>query len=195
MVLVTLTKQHEQPQSVTVFGRPVPVEQIDATPNRSWGIDGDLARYFTGVSLGDKMIASSGMTIGNNDLFLRRIVDGQIVEPYEFRFAERPITVEGEIARARLGKVSPKRLRQAQVLEARGATETVVAWDSIAPGSCDCRTRITAITTRPARRLFTPNPNGSSSGETKASTSTPSRKRATGTYGASAGSRISAGKG
>ena len=133
MVLVTLTKQHEQPQSVTVFGRPVPVEQIDATPNRSWGIDGDLARYFTGVSLGDKMIASSGMTIGNNDLFLRRIVDGQIVEPYEFRFAERPITVEGEIARARLGKVSPKRLRQAQVLEARGATETVVAWDSIAP--------------------------------------------------------------
>ena len=33
-------------------------ERIEATPNRSWRIDGDLARYFTGISLGDKMIAS-----------------------------------------------------------------------------------------------------------------------------------------
>jgi hypothetical protein len=133
MVLVTLTKQHERPESVTVFGRAIPIERIEATPNMSWRIDADLARYFTGVSLGDKMIASSGMTIGNNDLFLRRIVDGQIVEPYEFRFVERPITLDGEVARARLGKVGAERLRDVRELEARGETETVVAWETIPP--------------------------------------------------------------
>src|SRR5207245_244952 len=41
MVLVTLTKQLKRPESVTVFGRAVPVERIEATPNRSWRIDAD----------------------------------------------------------------------------------------------------------------------------------------------------------
>jgi hypothetical protein len=72
------------------------------------------------------MIASSGMTIGNNELFLRRIGNAKVVEPYEFALTEAPITVKREFAKARLGKISPARVRKLQVLEADGATETIV---------------------------------------------------------------------
>ena len=68
MILLTLTKQYEASQ-LTMFGTPVPLADVEATPNMSWRIDRNLARYFGGgVTLGDKMVATSGTTIGNNDL-------------------------------------------------------------------------------------------------------------------------------
>ena len=77
----------------------------------SWRVNGDFAKYFTGATVGDKMVATSGMTIGKNDLFLRQITDGRVLEPYKFGFTDRPITLEREISRARLGKLSAHRLR------------------------------------------------------------------------------------
>jgi len=129
MLLLTLTKRKVPPSHATVFGKDISLAEIEATPNMSWRVDADLAKYFTGMTVGDKMIATSGMTIGNNDLFLRPIKDGQVEEPYEFAFTEQRITVECEISRARLGKVSPRRLQEVRELEARGATEKVIAWE------------------------------------------------------------------
>jgi tRNA1(Val) A37 N6-methylase TrmN6 len=128
MILLTLTKQAVTPRHITVFGVHRSLAEIETTPNISWRVNEDLAKYFTGVTVGDKMVATSGMTIGNNELFLRSITEQRIEEPYEFSFTDRRITVEREISRARLGKLSPRRLREVQELEARGATERVIAW-------------------------------------------------------------------
>jgi hypothetical protein len=128
MILITLCKRNMESRRVTVFGNDLSLDEIDSTPNTSWKVNGDLARYFTGVHVGDKMIASSGMTIGNNDLFLRRIVNGYIEEAFEFAYGRQETTVANEIGRARLGKVSPARLRQVAEQEARGDTEKVVVF-------------------------------------------------------------------
>ena len=101
---------------------------IETTPNMSWRVNGDFAKYFTGATVGDKMIATSGMTIGKNDLFLRKITRGRVLEPYEFCFTDRPITLEREISRARLGKLSAHQVRTIKHRESRGVTERVVSW-------------------------------------------------------------------
>jgi hypothetical protein len=126
LLLITLRKRGGEHRRVTVFGADLSLDAIESTPNASWRVSGELAPYFTGVHVGDKMIASSGMTIGNNELFLRRIVNGAVEEPFEFAFGRQPITVENEIARARLGKVSPRRLRRVAEQQARGDIEKVV---------------------------------------------------------------------
>jgi len=131
MLLLTVTKEPRISGHVTVFGKAVPLSDVESTPNMSWRVDRDLVRYFTGVTIGDRMVATSGMTIGNNDLFLRHIEGGSIQEPCEFGFAEQRITVEGELSRARLGRVSARRLRELQELEDRGATEKVVKWSRL----------------------------------------------------------------
>lgn len=128
MVLVKLTKQTISPRRVSVFGADLSLAEIEATPNNSWRVNADLAKYFSAVMIGDKMIATSGMTIGNNELFLRPVRHGYIEETYDFSFAEQLITVKNEIAHARLGKVSQRRLRQVARQEASGATERIVTW-------------------------------------------------------------------
>ncbi len=105
MLLLTLTKQPTSPTKVTVLGADLATADIQSTPNMSSRINGDLAKYFTGATVGDKMVATSGMTIGNNDLFLRPIVDGRIREPYAFAFGERAITLEGESVARSPGEV------------------------------------------------------------------------------------------
>jgi hypothetical protein len=66
------------------------------------------------------------MTIGNNELFLRRIVDGAILEPYEFSYSCEPITVDREVSRARLGKVSEPRLRRIREMEKEWVTQMTI---------------------------------------------------------------------
>jgi len=128
LLLLTLTKRAHLPRRVTVFGADLSLSEIQSTPNMSWRVNGDLAMYFTGVTVGDKMVATSGMTIGNNELFLRPIRQGEVEEPYEFNFAEQLITVKNQIARARLGKVAPRRLKELSEQEARADIEKIVTW-------------------------------------------------------------------
>ena len=78
MVLLTLTKNRSRPEFVTIFENSVPLAEIESTPNLSWRVNGFVRQYFTGATVGDTMVATSGMTIGNNELFLRRIVDVQL---------------------------------------------------------------------------------------------------------------------
>ncbi len=99
-------------------------DAIRSTPNLSWGVTDDLARLFRGPLLGDYFIASSGMTTGKNEFFVRKIVEPHhIIEPYCFEFYDAPMTVAYEMERARLGKLSAKRRQRLAEAEHRGETE------------------------------------------------------------------------
>lgn len=113
-------------EQLRVDGRLLHRDTINLTGNRSWQITESLGRLFAGPKLGDLMVASSGMTIGRNDLFVRDIVDGSIVEPYEFRFRREPITLERERQRARLGYLSEARIARIRAEERRGETRRTV---------------------------------------------------------------------
>lgn len=128
MLLLSLTKRVNEPRSVSVFGTALSLAEVESTPNLSWRVNGEYAKYFTGVSVGDKMLATSGMTVGNNELFLRPIVQGAVDEPYEFRFDAQAITAQNALARARLGKISARQLKRLAAQEADGAVEQIVTW-------------------------------------------------------------------
>lgn len=96
---------------------------VMSTPNLSWGVDTDTAHFFGGPLLGQLFVATSGMTTGNNSLFVREVGDGRrIEEPYEFEFYQAPVTLEYELERARLGRLATK--RKTMLLEAEKAGET-----------------------------------------------------------------------
>jgi hypothetical protein len=107
-------------KAVVRDGRRIDRDTIERTANTSWGISNDLAAAFAGPTVGDFMVGSSGMTIGKNEYFVRPIVNGAVEESYEFEFHDEPITLEGELARARLGKLSPRQQSQIQEQERRG---------------------------------------------------------------------------
>ena len=108
--------------AITVDGVRTPRPQIELTANFSWRIADDLARYFAGPHLGDFVIASSGMTVGKNAYFVRAIEDGKISEPYTFEYFDDPVTLDKELSRARLGKLSARQIEKIRWLEATGAT-------------------------------------------------------------------------
>ncbi len=108
--------------AITIYGQTITRADMELTGNFSWAISDDTKHYFSGLTLGNVIVCSSGMTIGKNEWFLREIVDDEIVEPYEFVFIEEPITVEGELRRARLNTLSRGALAKAHVQEATGAT-------------------------------------------------------------------------
>ncbi len=106
----------------TVFGRTVSREAMALTANFSWTIEDDHHFYFDGPVIGDFMVATGGMTIGRNELFLREIKDGCIEEPYEFEFFEEPITLERERKRARLHHLSARMEARHREAEESGQT-------------------------------------------------------------------------
>lgn len=108
---------------VEVEGRSLRRDTINLTGNRSWQITESLAPLFAGPKLGDIMVATSGMTIGQNDLFVRDVVQGRVIEPFEFHFREDPITLARELERARLGYLSESRIMEISRLERNGATK------------------------------------------------------------------------
>ena len=123
MLLLDFTKTGE-PGQVTRNSVVIDNDAIRSTPNLSWGITPDLELLFSGPLLGDYFIASSGMTTGKNELFVREIDDrNKISESYRFEFYNAPITVAYELERARLGKLSQRRRRMLEEAEARGEVE------------------------------------------------------------------------
>ena len=125
MVVLDFAKTGPAP-ALILDGKPVPREQIALTGNHSWQMTDKYAPYFAGPKLGDFMIATSGMTIGDNTLFVRPITGGKISEPFEFSFADVPITLEAEVGRARLGFLSPTLRAQIAAKICRGETLRMV---------------------------------------------------------------------
>ena len=124
MILLSLYKGGT---GVSVFGNELSIGQISKTPNSSWTITDDMAKYFTGKTLGDFVTATSGMTIGKNEYFLREVdKSGYIEEPYDFEIYDRPITLKRELENARLGKLSESRRIRIMEVEERGETSPAV---------------------------------------------------------------------
>ena len=125
MVVLDFAKTGPAP-ALVLDGKAVPREQIALTGNHSWLITDQYAPYFAGPKLGDFVVATSGMTIGSNHLFVRPIVDGRISEPFEFTFADELVTLEAEVRRARLGFLSPQKRAQMIDKVCRGETRCTV---------------------------------------------------------------------
>ena len=121
-VLLRCIKNPDTPSMLVVNGRDVAMDDILATPNHSWRMRCEWTKHFRGGKIGDIMIASSGMTVGKNDLFVRTIRNGKIMEPYEFAFYHRPVTLADELQKARLHKLSPAKTHQIQQMETNGET-------------------------------------------------------------------------
>jgi hypothetical protein len=109
-------------KGISLDGNSILREDMELTGNFSWTIAHDLAECFRGPSLGDFVVATSGMTVGRNEYFIREVRGGKILEPYAFEFFDDPITAAGEKAHARLGYIPPERLAEIQALEAAGMT-------------------------------------------------------------------------
>ena len=126
MVVLDLERGPAAP-AVEVRGEVVTRSVMERTKNLSWGIRAEHAPYFDGPTLGDYLVASGGMTIGKNDWFVRPIQpDGTILEPYVFEFFDRPVTLDGELKRARLNRLSQRRCEQILEQEHRGETRRAV---------------------------------------------------------------------
>ena len=125
MVVLDFVKTGPAP-TFTLDGRAVSREQIALTGNHSWQITDDYAPYFAGPKLGDFLLATSGMTIGANDLFVRPIVGGKVTETHSFEFACDPIVLEDEAKRARLGFLSPAKRAEIARRVCRGETRRTV---------------------------------------------------------------------
>ncbi len=127
MVVLDFAKTGPSP-TLILDGTAVPREQIALTGNHSWQITHAYAPHFAGPKLGDFVVATSGMTIGDNALFVRPIANDKILEPFEFTFADTPLTLEAEVGRARLGFLSPQKRAMLRDQICRGETRrTVIA--------------------------------------------------------------------
>lgn len=122
MVLITFTKLPHPSESITIDGRQILLSDIEKTQNYSWMINDDLLPYFDGQTLGEYLIATSGMTIGKNELFLKKIKDNTIQERFNYEYFFDPITIEREIERARLGKLSAKKMLDIKTQVLAGVT-------------------------------------------------------------------------
>lgn len=121
-VLVIDATRSSPSDSIKLDGKEVHKDKMQLTRNFSWKIDDKFAKYFTGDTIGDFMVCTSGMTIGDNKMFVREIVEGQIIEPSEFVFSEERITLRRERERARLNKLSRQMEKKFQEMEALGQT-------------------------------------------------------------------------
>jgi hypothetical protein len=127
MVVLRLTKEGGDQKYIFVNNNKITYRQIKKTPNYSWNCNEEYIKYFNGKLVGDFLRCSSGMTIGNNEMFLRKIdKDGFIYEPYNFLYAQEPITLKQEIDKARLNRISEKKRKEILKLEYEGATKEVV---------------------------------------------------------------------
>ncbi|PKM92746.1 MAG: hypothetical protein CVU80_01720, partial [Elusimicrobia bacterium HGW-Elusimicrobia-4] len=122
MVILDFVKG-DYTNSININRQNLDRSDIELTDNFSWKINGDLTKYFSGPKIGQFMIATSGMTVGKNEYFVRKIVDGKIREPFRFKFYEETINLKKEVECARLGKLAPSRILKIKRQESEGRTK------------------------------------------------------------------------
>jgi hypothetical protein len=121
--VVILKVQLGRPTSLRVFGVQLAPAEVALTPNHSWLVTSETAKYFNGPQIGSFMVATGGMTTGKNEHFVRPIRDGRLVEPYEFSLQDRPFSLEAARQRARLGNLPASAERAIRERMAKGEQE------------------------------------------------------------------------
>ncbi len=107
MVIIDFIKSNKKESNyIEVFGQKIFKKDMEKIGNLSWGNVNEYMKYFIGPHLSTYIICSSGMTIGKNEYFVREIVDDKIIEPYNFTFYNKPITLKDELNRAHFNKLS-----------------------------------------------------------------------------------------
>jgi hypothetical protein len=133
--LVLRAKRTGRAETVEIDGADIKRSAIELTGNFSWRIEAKWEHFFSGPVLGDYIVATSGMTVGKNELFVRELQDGNFLyEPFTFDFYEEPITLAREVERARLNQLSPKTIEKFLALESAGETRRNVRVLEIASG-------------------------------------------------------------
>lgn len=123
MVVLQFTKGTRRREVVHNALKVEPLS-IERTPNLSWGVTPELAKLFDGPSLSDYFVASSGMTTGKNEFFVREVdIYHRLQEHFQFEFFDAPVSVEYERQRARLGRLPDVRRRILEEAERLGKTE------------------------------------------------------------------------
>ena len=123
MVVLEFTKGKGRREVVRNSSRVDPLA-IERTPNLSWSVTPELARLFHGPLLGEYFVASSGMTTGRNELFVREVgARRSLTERYRFEVFDAPVSVDYERQRARLGRLPEGRRRMLEDAERLGETE------------------------------------------------------------------------
>ena len=90
----------------------IDISIVNNTPNYSFLIDSEYGRYFNGKTLKDYITCSSGMTIGKNELFLKEVKNGKIVEQYEYEIVSEVKSAEKEIKRNKFGKLTENKRKE-----------------------------------------------------------------------------------
>lgn len=111
---------------IIVDGKEVPMADILLTGNFSWVIPADQVKYFRGDKLSKYVICTSGMTVGKNEYFIHDVeADGTFYNNYNFSFYDKPITLQEEIEKARLGKIS--KIKQNSIIQMQDEGRTYKA--------------------------------------------------------------------
>lgn len=127
MVVLSVKKNTNKTHTLKTGKETLSYNMINSTPNFSWKINKKLLTYFQGPKIGEYMTASSGMTVGKNEYFLRDIQpNGTIKEPYQISICDSKITLERELQKARLHKISPTKQQLIKAQEQAGETEKTV---------------------------------------------------------------------
>ena len=109
-------------RNIVINKKIISKDNIIATPNYSWCINKEIVKYFQGPKIGDFMTATSGMTVGCNEFFIRKIIEGKIIETKNFSFYQKPITLKEELEKARGGQLSKTTQQKIIGQEKRGET-------------------------------------------------------------------------
>jgi hypothetical protein len=105
MIYFNLLKTQSN-SGITINDVAIDKNLILLTDTYSFNISTKYSPYFMGDKLSKYITCSSGMTIGDNEKFLKKLSNGKILETYDYSYKIEPRTMKKEISRARLGKVS-----------------------------------------------------------------------------------------
>jgi|3_EtaG_2_1085321.scaffolds.fasta_scaffold03977_11 hypothetical protein len=115
--------EHTRPEDNLFFvdDKKYEVRDVYKFPNISFSPEN--IKYFDGEKIGEYFFCTSGMTVGKNEYFIKKIEDGKITEKYEYSFFEEPITLEKEIQKARLNTLSSAKKNEIRIKEIEGQTQ------------------------------------------------------------------------
>lgn len=108
--MVYFNMKKEQTDCITINGKRLSNDLINTTDTLSFSMDTEYQKYFTNDTLSKYVTCSSGMTIGKNELFLKSINNGKILETLSYQIIDEIKTIEKETLKARLGNVSKKNI-------------------------------------------------------------------------------------